>query len=260
MSRYLSFALISLLAGPGFAQTRPLRTEEATTAEAGRIVLEVGAEFQSDQQNFLTLRGRDVWQAPTLNLVYSPSDNVEIDLAWVGRVIAVDDPVFGDAADFGDVSLRSKLRFCDERGSRPAFGARFEVTLPETKRTEGLGPNVLRMSALALLTKRLGPVTVHANAGVAIHDKGQGAAQNDLFAYGLALQFGNSPSVVAEVAGRGGKGEPVIDRTHVARLGARLGSGRLRWDAALIHGLTDADGGWGATAGLTWTAKPGRTK
>ena len=259
MSRYLPIALLALLAAPAFAQTRPLRTEEATTAPAGRIALEVGAEYQSDQQNFLTLRGRDVWQVPTLNLVYSPADNVEIDLAWVGRVIAVDDAVFGNAVDFGDVSLRSKLRFCDERGSRPALGARFEVTLPETKRTKGLGPNVLRMSAQVLLTKSLGPVKVHANAGVAIHDKGTGAAQNDLFAYGLALQLGKGPSLVAEVAGRGGRGEPVIDRTHLARLGARFGGGRLQWDAALMHGLTDADGGWGATAGLTWTAKKGRT-
>lgn len=259
MSRYLSIVLFSLLAGPGFAQTRPLRTEEATTAPAGRIVLEVGAEFQSDQQNFVTTESRDVWQAPTLNLVWSPADNVEIDLAWVGRVMAVDDPTFGSVSDFGDVSLRSKLRFFDERGSRPAVGARFEVTLPETKRTKGLGPNVLRMSAQALLTKSLGRLKIHGNAGVAIHDKGQGAAQNDLFAYGLALEFGKSPSVVAEVAGRGGKGEPVIDRTHVARLGARFGSGRIRWDAALLYGLTEADGGLGATAGLTWTPKKGRT-
>ncbi len=258
MSQYPALTLL-LLAGPAFAQTRPLRTEEATTAPAGRIALEAGVEFQSNQQNFLTLRGRDVWQAPTLNLVYSPAANVEIDVAWVARVIAVDDPVFGTVSDFGDVSLRSKLRFFDERGSRPAVGARFEVTLPQTKRTKGLGPNVLRMSAQALLTKSLGPVKVHANAGLAIHDKGTSAAQNDLFAYAFALQFGRSPSVVAEVAGRGGKGEPVIDRSHVARLGARFGSGSVQWDAALMHGLTDADGGWGAMAGLTWTAKRGRT-
>jgi len=257
--RYLPIVLAALVASPALAQTRPLRTEEATTAPAGRIALAVGAEYQSEQQSFVTLRPRDVWQVPTLNLVYSPADNVEIDLAWTGRVIARNDSLFGNSADFGDVTLRSKLRFFDERGSRPAVGARFEVTLPETKRIEGLGPNVLRMSAQALLTKTLGPVKVHANAGLAIHDKSTGAAQNDLFAYGLALEIGTSPSVVAEVAGRGGRGEPVIDRTHVARLGARLGSGRVRFDVAVQHGLTDADGDWGATAGLTWIAKPGRT-
>jgi hypothetical protein len=258
VSRYLKVALLSLLAVPAFAQTRPLRTEEATTAPAGRILLEVGAEYQSDQQNFLTLRGRDVWQAPTLNLVWSPADNVEIDLGWVGRVIAQSDIVFGNVSDFGDVTLRSKMRFFDERGSRPAVGARFTVALPETKRTAGLGPNVLRMSAEALLTKSLGPVKIHANAGLALHDKGTGAAQNDLFSYGFAVAIGTSPSVVAEIAGRAGHGEPVIDRTHVARVGARFGSGRVRWDAAVLHGLTDADGGFGGTLGLTWIAKAGR--
>jgi hypothetical protein len=253
----LAFAL-TLLPAAAFAQTRPLQTEEATTAPAGRIALEVGAGFISAQPNFATGRERDRWDAPLLNLVYSPAASVEIDVEWVGRVIAVDDPSFGTVSDFGDVTLRTKLRFFDEKAGRPAFGARFSVTLPETDSAKGLGPNTNRMSAQFLLTKSAGRARFHANAGLAIHDKVfQPHAQYDLFAYGAAAEvsLGERTRVLAEVAGRAGRGEASIDRTHEARLGMRLTRRRVAWDAALRRGLSNSDGRWGFAAGLTWTAR-----
>ncbi len=83
-------------------------------------------------------------------------------------------------------------------------------------------------------------------------------AQSDFFAYGLAVEQRLMPrlAAVAEVAGHGiGKGVPGADRHAEARAGLRLGAGRLRWDAAVRRGLGAADGGWGLTLGVGWTAR-----
>lgn len=253
--------LVAALPLAAAAQTRPLQTEEAATAAAGRIALELGAAFQAAQPSFLGGLPRDRWDAPVLNLVYSPAGNVEIDLEWVGRVIAVDDPRFGTVSDFGDVTLRSKVRLLAEAAGRPALAARFAVTLPETNQAKGLGPNTNRVAAQLLLTRTAGRARLHLNGGIAIHDRVfEPHSQSDLFAYGAALELklGARTALLGEVAGRAGQGAPVIDRTREARLGIRVMRRRVAWDAALRRGIGDADGDWGFTAGLTLTAKQGR--
>ena len=259
-----ALAMASLVLGSALAagaQTRPLQTEEATTGPAGRVVLEAGAAFSKSEPNFLSGRARSRWDAPVLNFVYSPSANVEIDVEWTGRVVAVDDPSFGTVSDFGDVTLRSKLRLIEEGEHRPAFAVRFGVTLPETNDVKGLGPNTLRMSAQALLSKTLGRLQVHANAGLAIQDAPLSAhLQSDFLAYGLAAVYaaGDKLDVLAEGAGLLGHGHPGADDRNEARAGIRYGTGSVRWDLAVRRGLSDADGKWGFTAGLAWTLKASR--
>jgi hypothetical protein len=264
MARGVLFLLIaassSLLFAPwaAMAQTRPLQTEEAATAPAGTVVLEVGGDFIRDEPNFLTGKERDRWDAPVLRLVYSPARSVELDLEWTARVGAIDDPDFGSVSDFGDVALRAKVNVVQEDGGVPALGARFTVTLPETSFGNGLGPNALRMSAQILVSKTFGRTSVHANAGLAIHDEVlRPHEQRDFFAYGLALVRPiGSAAIVAEVAGRAGEGAPGAEERSEARAGFRFGHGRVRWDAALRRGLAAADGGWGITTGLAWTLRP----
>jgi hypothetical protein len=247
------------LAGPTLAQTRPLRTEEAATAPAGRLLLETGVELIRAEPNFLTGKPRDRWDAPIVRLVYSPADTVEVDLEWTARIFARSDPVFGSVSDYGDVALRTKLRFAREKPGRPAIGVRFSVTLPETNSLMGLGPNTIRMRAELLLSKTLGRTSVHANLGGAIEDKPlEPHAQSDFMAYGLALEqrVGERLGLVAEVAGLGlGRGYPGADRHAEARAGFRWHSGRTRWDAALRRGLEAADGSWGFSAGLAWALR-----
>jgi hypothetical protein len=252
--------LLSALAVPTFAQTRPLLTEEASTAPAGQLLLELGGDAIRAEPNFLTGRERDRLDGPTLRLVYSPAANVELDVEWVARVIARDDPDFGDVSDFGDVTLRAKVRFQEEDGARPAVGARFAVTLPQTSFGNGLGPNTLRMSAQLLLSKSFAGTAVHLNAGLALLDEAlRPHEQRDLFAYGAALvRPVGGLSLVAEVAGLAGKGMPGADARGEARAGVRFGSGAVRGDAAVRRGLAEADGDWGVTAGLAWTIRSGR--
>lgn len=244
------------------AQTRPLQTEEATTAAAGRLTLEVGQDFIADEPNFLTGEPRNRFDGPLLRLVWSPADNVEIDLEWVTWIATPDDPVFGSVGDFGDVTLRTKLRFRDggERGT--TFGARYVLTLPQTEYEEGLGPNTLRMSAQLLLTQPLGPARVHLNAGLAIEDQpDEEHFQRDLFAFGAALEVpvAASVKVLAEVAGKAGDGTPGTDEHIEARAGVAWDTGRFGFDAAVRRGLAEADGDWGFSAGVRIALKDGRT-
>jgi hypothetical protein len=246
-------ALVVLSGGVATAQTRPLQTEEATTAPRGTLVLEIGADAIRDEPNFITGRRRDRWAGPILRLVHSPSDNVEIDLEWTARVGQRNDPDFGSVSDWGDVALRAKVRFVDGGRGHPTIGARFGVLLPETSFGNGLGPNALRMSAQILVSQAIGRVTLHGNAGLALHDEVfRPHEQRDFLAYGLAVvSVRPGLAAVAEWAGLAGKGMPGADAHGELRGGFRLGRGRLRADAAVRRGLLAADGRWGVTIGLT---------
>lgn len=257
----LSFAAL-LGAGPLAAQTRPLQTEEATTAPAGRLALEVGQDATRDEPNFLTGVPRNRFDGPTLRLVWSPADNVEVDLEWVSWIATPDDPDFEGAGDFGDVTLRTKLRFRDGGDRGPTFGARYVLTLPETEYEEGLGPNTLRMSAQFLLTQPIGRARLHLNAGLAIEDQpDREHFQRDLLAFGAALEAPVTERlrVLGELAGKAGDGTPGTDERIEARLGVSWrASDRLALDGAVRRGLADADGTWGVTAGLRFLLRERR--
>jgi hypothetical protein len=240
------------------AQTRPLLTEQAWAAPAGALAVETGMDFMGDEPNFMTDRPRDRLNGPMIRLVYSPASTVEFDLEWVAFVNAIDDEDFGDATDFGDVSLRAKLGLVHSASERFVLAARFGVTLPQTSAERGLGPNTLRTSTDLLLSWRVESWAFHANAGLAIQDQVGGAsAQSDFLAYGLAFEkrLATRLTLVGELAGLLGNGKPGTDARSETRLGLRLELGGMRLDAAARRGLANADGTWGATLGATWSAR-----
>ena len=248
-------ALLALALPPALAaQTRPLQTEQATTAPGGTTVLELGAQAIAAEPNFLTGAPRGRWEGPEIRIVHSPADNVELDVEWTARVGARDDPDYGSVSDFGDVALRAKVRLAGGAGGS-ALGARFGVVLPQTSFGNGLGPNTLRMAAQVLATVAVGRGALHANAGLAIHDEPLRAhEQRDFLAYGLAATIPmGAAELVAEVAGLAGDGAPGADERGEARVGLRLGRGSARGDVALRRGFTDATGTWGITAGVSFT-------
>jgi hypothetical protein len=254
----LGVVLVGLAAG-AHAQTHPLFTEEAATAGGGRLALEVGADFMAREPNFQTRKPRGRFDGPLLRLVYSPADPVEIDLEWVVYILTPDDPDFGSAGDFGDVSLRTKLRFRDggERGL--TWGARFTMTLPQTSFGQGLGPNTIRMAVQLLATLPVGRLRLHGNAGLAIHDEVlRPHEQGDFLAYGVAAEWRVSERValLSEVAGLLGRGRPGTPARSEARAGLRFGSPSRTLGLALRRGLAEADGAWGATVGMTWVLRP----
>ncbi len=248
------FTVALVLATWASAQDRPLVTESAECAPAGTLAFATGFDLTRSEPNFLTGAERDTWAGPLLRFTHAPADNVEFELEWVARVGQRDDAAFGSTSDFGDVSLRAKLRLAEWSARHATLSARLAVTLPQTSFGDGLGPNTLRMSAQLLLTRRFGGAALHLNAGLALLDEPLRAhEQRDLLAYGLALTraLGQRVELVTEVAGLVGDGQPGADERSEWRAGARFGGARLRADVALRRGLMEADGTWGLTAGLT---------
>ena len=179
----------------------------------------------------------------------------------MGRVIARGDPTFGDVSDWGDVTLRAKVRFRPEAPGRPALGARFGVAWAETGTRDGLGPNTLRSYAQMLLSKSAGRWAVHANAGLELFDDPLRLhEQGDFLIYGLALarRAGAHTELLAELAGLLGKSYPGTPAQSEVRAGFRWRAGTKRWDAALRRGLKVATGDWGFTLGLAWTLRGSR--
>jgi hypothetical protein len=265
--RVTAIVLPSVLAAVGLAgaQTRPLQTEEATTAPAGQIVFETGFEAIAAEPSYLTGIERTRWDGPLLRFVYSPADSVELDLEWVAAVGASGGGGERRVRDSGDVSLRTKLRLLKGQGRLPTLAARFGVALPQTSYADergplGLGPDTIRFYIEVLLTQPAGPVELDVNAGLFIHDEvSEPHSQIDFLSYGLAARWSVRPGweIVGEVAGRAGQGKPDVPERSEARIGVRFSHGRLRVDAAMRRGLIDEQGTWGGTAGLTWTIRPG---
>src|SRR5262249_15308486 len=235
-------------------QDHPLQTETALTARSGTLVFETGFDAIADEPSYVTGLERTKWEGPLLRLVYSPADNVELDVEWVALVGVSGEPG-REVQDsyWGDVSLRAKWRVLQGRGRRPTLGARFAVTLPETEfedeqfRPLGLGPNTTRVTIEALASEPLGRVRLDVSLGFLLFEEVFRAhEQRDFLAYGAALVWPARPSlsVVAEVHGRAGDGMPGADQSAEARAGLRLGRGRLKADAALRRGLCAADGTW----------------
>jgi hypothetical protein len=262
----LGAALLLASAGSADAQTLPLRTEPAVTARAGTLVLETGMEAIADEPSYVTGVERTRWDGPLLRLVYSPAANVELDVEWVTRVGVVGEEGRGDiqSSEWGDVALRAKWRIVEGKGARPTIGIRFGAILPQTSFEDvefnplGLGPNTLRAFVEGLLTQPVGRGRLHVNAGFFLQDEVYRLHdQRDFLSYGLAFEWPATSSLVllAEVAGRAGDGRPGAEERSEARAGVRIGRGRVRWDAAVRRGLAQADGTWGATLGLTWTAR-----
>jgi len=262
----LGSALLAVGAGPALAQTRPLFTEPATTAPTGTLVFETGFDVIADEPSYITGVERTRWDGPLLRLVYSPARNVELDFEWVARVGVWGEEGRGDiqSSDWGDVTLRAKWRIVEGEAGRPTFGARFGAVLPQTSFEDvefnplGLGPNTLRAFVEGLLTQPVGRGRVHVNAGLYLQDEVlRTHDQRDFVSYALAFEWPASDrlALLAEVAGRAGDGEPGAEVRSEARAGLRFGGGRLRWDAALRRGIATADGTWGVTVGLAWTAR-----
>ena len=85
-----------------------------------------------------------------------------------------------------------------------------------------------------------------------------GTSQTDVFTYGLsfarAVQEG--VEIVAEINARletrEGEAPPGTESRGAFRGGGRITRGTVRFDGAIILGLTSRDTSFGVTGGLTW--------
>jgi hypothetical protein len=255
----IATCLLALAAWPGAAQEGAFLTEPAGCDRPARY--EFGFGVLAAEPDFLTSATRTRWDLGVMRGARCLDGAAEFELEWVAQVAATGDLFVGGVSDFGDVTIRGKLRLARANGGRPELAARFSTTLPQTSFGNGLGRNTLRFHAQLLATWPARRVKVHANLGVALLDEALRAhEQRDLLAYGLqaAMPLGAKEprlELVVESAGQLGEGSPGADARAEMRAGVRQRRGRWTWSAALRHGLLEADGTWGLAAFLSFSPR-----
>ena len=214
-------AAVALSGSAASAQTRPLQTEEATTAPRGTFVLEVGADAIHDEPNFVTgglarpLGGARA--APRLLAGGQRRDRRRVD---------------GPRGTARRSRFRQRLRLGRRRparegalhgrgagpsGHRRAFRrapARDELRQrPRSQRAAHGRPGAGR-------ARTSGAITLHGNAGLALHDEVfRPHEQRDFFAYGLAARGPAQPGSRWSGSGRGWPAAASPARTRIARPG-----------------------------------------
>jgi hypothetical protein len=261
------------LPNPGFAQQRPLQTEDPETIGADRILLEGGVEFGTEQTNAATGVKGDVTHIGTfgVSIGISPYAEVQVDGGVLQRLEVserlIGSPLFakvplvaGDhSSGFGDLIVATKIRFTSETETRPALGARFGTKLPTADSAKGVGLGTTDFFAAFLVAKTVQSVRTVGNVGlVALGNPvdAQDPATALTFGVSVARAVTNAFEVVGEMNGRLTPFEKIVPKglesRGVLRFAGRYTYAMLRLDAGLLIGITDRDPGFGISAGATY--------
>jgi hypothetical protein len=267
---FTSLALV-LVPRPGFAQQRPLVTEDPETIGAGRILVEGGIDYAKDQPYPVSGLEGDLLRVPTIGISFGLSSIAELQIdgglynhlsitarhqaPLSGLVTATGD----STSDVEDAVVATKIRIFSETPGRPAVGLRFATKLPNASNESGLGLDTTDFYISALVAKTVQSIRVVGNLGVGIlTDPTAGNRQNDVLTYGLsfARAITQAAELVGEINGRAStrNGDPIpgTESRSTFKLGGRYTHSMLRFDGAVFIGLTTADPTIGVTAGFTY--------
>jgi len=264
-------AVATLVSWPAQAQQRPLETEDPESIGSGLVLLEGGLDYVRDQPYPVSGLEGHRFRVPTLGLSIGVSSIAEIQIDGISyQSLSVtkraEAPLSslvdfsGDTtSDMDDIVIGAKARLLSETDRRPAVALRFATRLPNTGNESGLGLDTIDFINTLLVGKTIRSVRIVGNIGLGIlSDPIRGDRQNDVVVYGLSMAraMTETTQIVAEVNGhantrRGVPPQGTDSSSHV-RAGARFTRGPVRFDAALITGLTSLDATVGVTAGLTW--------
>jgi hypothetical protein len=265
-----AFVLIWPCARAASAQQRPLVTEDPESIGAGRVMIEAGVDYGHDVEYTVSGLSGNLTRIPLgISVGVSSIAEVQIDGGFYNHLaITSTKPaplsslltVTGDSThDVSDMVIGMKIRVVAEGDSRPAFGVRFATKLPNARNETGLGLDTTDFYASLLVAKTMRSVRLAGNIGSGIlGDPTNGQRQNDVLTYGLSLARAvtQAAEIVGEVNGRvnlrSDGALPGSESRGLLRFGARLTRGPVRWDAAVLFGLTEIDPSFGFTGGITW--------
>lgn len=271
MQKLIAVAVLMALAGPAWAQSRPLVTEDPETVGPGQILLEAGVDYNREAQFPVSGLTGNLWRIGTFGLSFGVSSIAEIQLdgglrnrlailsksaAPLANMLSLE----GDStADVEDVVIGAKVRFLSEGARRPAMAVRFATRLPNAGNESGLGLDTTDFAFGLALAKTVDSIRMAGNVGFAIlGDPVRGDRQNDVLTYGasIARAVATGLEVVGEINGRVNtrSGQAIIgtESRSVMRLGSRFTHGPVRVDAGFLFGITERDPTWGFSTGLTW--------
>lgn len=258
-------------AGAAAAQQRPLTTEDPETVGEGRLLIEGGFDYGRGVDFPLSGLEGNLLRIPLLGVSLGVGRIAEIQIdGGLRNRLAITErhagPLTGmltaqgpTTSDFEDLVVGAKTRLVSESARRPSIGMRFATRLPNASNESGLGNDTTDFQSTILIGKTVQSVRVVGNVGVAfLSDPQRGESQNDVLVYGLsfARAITAATEVVGEVNGRwstaSGVAPPGTETRGQARFGARYTRGSLRWDGAIIMGLTPVDPGVGIAGGFTF--------
>jgi len=265
------FIILLATARPGFAQQRPLVTEDPETVGSGLILLEGGFEYQNDLFYPVSGLTGDLLRIGTIgvSLGISSIAELQIDGGIVQRLTVTDRelaPLSGELTytgdhtkDFEDIVIGTKVRLVSEAAGRPAIALRFATRLPNASTESGIGLDTTDFFLSGILGKTVQSIRVVGNLGIAVlTDPTRGYRQNDVMTYGMSLARAvkQGVEIVGEVNGRWSTRNhdtpPGTDSRSIMRVGGRFTKGTVRIDGGLLVGLTSRDPSYGFTAGFTW--------
>jgi hypothetical protein len=244
-----------LLVSQGFAQQRPLLTEDPRLVPNGAIVVESGFAFARRAQFPLSGLKGDEYSAFVNGFNFSLGPRAEFQINGViQNFVKVGNDWHNDV---GDWSFSTKIRLVPETQVLPAITFRPTVVLPNSNDARGIGTNTTNVFGNLLVGKSVGQGFVFGNVGIGIlGDTIQPRAQQDVLTYGLAgvLPINARISLVSEWNGWKNPREspsPGTESRGQVRLGMQFRTGGVRWDVAGTAGVTRLDPRGGVVFGLT---------
>jgi hypothetical protein len=261
--------LATCTAVPAWAQQRPLVTQDPETIGNGRLLVDAGFDYGRDVNfPFSGLTG-NLTRFPLLTLDFGLGSYAELQLsggpydrlsitkrekAPFSDVIAPGDTT----SDVDDIVVATKIRAVSETATRPGFGVRFAMRLPNANQDNGIGTNTFDFASTVLVGKTLQSTRYVGNVGLLIAgDPTVGTRQSDLLVYGLSIARAvhEGVEIVGELNGRGNFAKtvhPAGESRSGIRVGTRFARGAGRVDAGLVFGLTARDPSVGFTVGYTY--------
>ncbi|MEZ5426078.1 MAG: hypothetical protein R2747_07435 [Pyrinomonadaceae bacterium] len=274
---WISFVIILSTGIYGFAQQRPLLTEDVDITPPGSFNIAAGVEFTQNEKFPLSGLKGDLTRVGDIRVRIGLSSNVELQVeGTLQNFLAVNS--VGDSSpiplnldgnstnDAGDFTVATKIKLRNETENWPALGFKVGFQLPNTDQARGIGTNQINIFGKVLVQKQFGRrpgkdsrVKLYGNVGLGILTAPlEQFTQNDVFLYGLAgnVRFNDRINIVSEVNGRLNtrRGNAPLGTESIGqfRIGTQIKASGLRFDTAAIFGLTKFSPRSGITFGVTY--------
>ena len=256
----------------------PLVTEQAETMPSGTAEVILGVNYLKDLR-FPPFTPPGVLQSqvliglPQFGFRIAAGDWAEIQASY--ELLYLNETTTDGRTNWqygsGDLRLFTKVWIKREGGLFPALGVRFGTKMPNANRNAQLGTDDTDFGVDGLISKDLGPLSLHVNLGIlllgnsgsAISNVYHAGGQDDLVTYSVAMVSSliGAPApgapqlrILGEVAGQNGS-HYANDRS-VIRGGLQLIEGAGTIFLGVSTGLDTAAQKIGASVGFIYTFEP----
>ncbi len=262
---FLFFLIFSFYA---LSIERPFHTEDMNFLERGDVELQFGISYFDSYKNFYSNLDGDLFKFGEINLRFGLSDNTELDISWTAHnYYSLDSSVSGgnfsftgdDTDDWGDARITTKIKILGETPATPGIGMKFQIKLPNSDDTKGIGLDTTDFFGTFIFQKGVGKLTLFTEVGLAIYgDPREGSNQIDKFVYGIGgtYKLNDYIDIVGEIYGNAFHDTEIYPNHGNIMGGLRLKTGNLRWDAGVCAGINnDNTYDYGFTFGLSYLLK-----